>query len=172
MCVWCSISGGSCGFADDWAGWLPEPPSLIPFTIHTPLSSLFHLHRPKRRKCPTSIAPIHHFTLKNVGIYIIFHLKPQFYFQHIDVLIFWFPGFKYRCASFCPVNVNFVCSSNVDGLVTAVCFCFDVRFQVLFVALLMTEQVNFLSPPPISPSSSRLLPLHPSNPIAPEGVSI
>ena len=28
------------------------------------------------------------------------------------------------------------------------------QFQVLFVAVLMIEQVNFMSPPPIPPSSS------------------
>ena len=36
LCDWYSITGDSGGLADDWAGWLPEPPSLIPFSIQTP----------------------------------------------------------------------------------------------------------------------------------------
>ena len=35
LCDWYSITGDSGGLADDWAGWLPEPPSLIPFFNHT-----------------------------------------------------------------------------------------------------------------------------------------
>ena len=49
--------------------------------------------------------------------------------------------------------------------------CLIDQFQVLFVAVLMIEQVNFMSPPPIPPSSS-LFSLPPSNLIALEGVSV
>ena len=83
---WCSISGAFCGFADDWAGELPQPPSHIPFLITTPPSSPFQPHRPRRSKYLNSIAWVY---------YLI-----QSFFQEI-VLVYWSFAFLCRCAAFC-----------------------------------------------------------------------
>ena len=55
---------------------------------------------------------------------------------------------------------------NCSNYLTKCVYVLIDRFQVLFVAVLMIEQVNFMSPPPIPPSSSWLLPLQ-SSPFQP-----
>ena len=131
--------------------WLSRMTSWAPFPypLHYPYSSLFTLPSPspKEKKvsnfyssnssfCPQKCWNIYNISFKTSVLLSTYRCP------HILI-----PWFQIQVRLLLPVNVNFVCSSNVDGLI------FDFR---CFLWLCI----------------SRLLPLHPSNPIAPEGVSV
>ena len=83
----CPISGGS---------WLSVTESFIPFHILSHPSSPLHSNRPRWSKCLTFVARMYYFkapVLLSTG-----------------VLVYWFAVFQRRCASFYPVNLQFVCS--------------------------------------------------------------
>ena len=76
--------------------WLSVTESFIPFHILSHPSSPLHSNRPRWSKCLTFVARMYYFkapVLLSTG-----------------VLVYWLSVFQCRCASFYPVNLQFVCS--------------------------------------------------------------
>ena len=79
-----------------WLSWLSVTESFIPFHILSHPSSPLHSNRPRWSKCLTFVARMYYFktpVLLSTG-----------------VLVYWLSVFQCRCASFYPVNLQFVCS--------------------------------------------------------------